>query len=63
MHQALRVSRIRAPRGTLTAAVLLAVVFITIGLAISALTPDQTAATPLNLERAALTFSNWLMSL
>ncbi|MEQ8859809.1 MAG: hypothetical protein RIC56_14290 [Pseudomonadales bacterium] len=63
MHQALRVSRIRAPRGTLTTAILLAVVFIAFGLAISALTPDHATAAPVPMERTALTFSNWLLSL
>lgn len=63
MHQALRISRIRAPRGTPAAAVLLALVFIAIGLAISALMPDQTASAPLHLENTALTFSNWLLEL
>lgn len=63
MHQALRVSRIRAPRGTLAAAMLVAVVFIVFGLALSALAPDHSAAAPLHLEQKALTFSNWLLDL
>lgn len=62
MHQALRISRIRAPRGTLATAVLLAAVFIAIGLLISGLAPEQTAAVP-PTERVALTFSNWLLGI
>lgn len=61
MNEAFRLSRIRAPRGTLTAAVLLAAVFVFIGILMSSLAPEHTAAAPRYFDGSALTFANWLL--
>jgi hypothetical protein len=56
-----RLSRIKAPRGTITAIVLLAVVFIVFGLVVSAASPAHAAAAPRYFDGTALTFVNWLL--
>jgi hypothetical protein len=63
MNEAFRLSRIRAPRATLTAAVLLAAVFVVLGLLLTALAPDQTA----HLTRPVFdgppeSFVTWMLS-
>jgi hypothetical protein len=60
MNEAFRLSRIRAPRGTLAAMILLAVVFLSFGLALSAAEPAHAAATPASLPLSILTVANWL---
>jgi hypothetical protein len=61
MNQAFRLSRIKAPRGTIAAIVLLAVVFIAFGLVISSASPEHAAMTPRYFDNTALTFANWLL--
>ena len=60
MNEAFRLSRLRAPRGTLTAMVLLAVVFLSFGLALSAAETAHTAALPASMPLSILTVANWL---
>jgi hypothetical protein len=61
MNESFRLSRIRAPRSSLTAMVLLAAVFIAFGLLMSALAPEQAAAAPRYFDSSALTFANWML--
>ncbi len=63
MNEAFRLSRIRAPRATLTAAVLLAAVFVLLGLLLTALAPDQTALMSQPFDGAPEHFVNWMLSL
>ena len=60
MNEAFRLSRIRAPRGTITAVILLAVFFILFGLWVSAVAPEHAAAAPRYLDRAPAVV-NWLV--
>jgi hypothetical protein len=60
MNEAFRLSRIRAPRGTATAMILLAVFFLLFGLWISVMAPEQAAAAPRYLDRAPVVV-NWLV--
>jgi len=61
MHESFRLSRIRAPRGSLAAAVLLTAVFIAFGLVLSGLAPAHTDATPRYLDSQVLTLANWML--
>ncbi len=63
MNEAFRLSRIRAPRATLTAAVLLAAVFVLLGLLMTAMAPDQTALMSQPFDGAPGHFVNWMLSL
>jgi len=63
MNPVFRLSRIRAPRGTVAAVMLLVAFFIAFGLAVSAVaSPEHTAAAPRYFDDAALTFVNWLFT-
>lgn len=63
MNQAFRLSRIRAPRGTSAAIILLVAFFIAFGLAVSAVaSPEHAAAAPRYFDDTALTFVNWLFT-
>lgn len=63
MDEMFRLSRIRAPRGTLATTILLAVVFIAFGLFVSATAAGEAVARPAYLEPSALNFANWLLGL
>lgn len=61
MNESFRLSRIRAPRGNLTAIILLAAVFIAFGLVLSGLAPAHTVAAPRYFDSQVLTFANWML--
>lgn len=62
MNESFRLSRIRAPRGTLVAMALVALVFVLFGLAANALAPDQAAANPAGqLNGLAVQLGHWLL--
>ena len=63
MNQAFRLSRIRAPRGTAAAIILLVAFFIAFGFAVTAAaSPDHAGAAPRYFDEMALTFVNWLLT-
>jgi hypothetical protein len=63
-HHVLRLSRLRAPRGTPGAALLVAIVFVAFGLLISALgIADAGSAAPRYLDGSATNLANWLLGL
>lgn len=59
MNEAFRLSRLRAPRSTVTTVMLLAAFFIAFGLVMSA-AADAPAASPRYFDSTTLTFVNWL---
>jgi hypothetical protein len=61
MSHLFRLSRIRAPRGTLTAMVLLTAVFLVFGLALSAAEPTAVAAAPRPFTITLMTLASWLL--
>jgi len=62
MNQAFRLSRIRAPRGTVAAIILLVAFFIAFGFAMTAVASPDHAAAPRYFDDTALTFVNWLLT-
>lgn len=62
MNEAFRLSRIRAPRATLTAGALLATVFVLLGLLLTALAPEQAALMSHPFDAAPERFVNWMLS-
>lgn len=63
MNEAFRLSRIRTPRATMAAMLLLAVVFIAFGLLIYAIAPESTAATPRYFDSTTLAYAERLLGL
>lgn len=64
MNEAFRLSRIKAPRGTFAAFVLLALVLAAFGLLIAGLAPEQMASLPPRyFDGAPTDLANWLMGL
>lgn len=62
MNEAFRLSRIKAPRGTLTALILLALVFIVFGVVVSTAAPEHAAVAPHYFDdHPALTLANWML--
>ena len=63
MNEAFRLSRIRAPRGTITAIVLVAVVFVIFGLVVSSASPEHASAAPRYFDgNTAVGFANWMLA-
>jgi hypothetical protein len=62
-YQALRLSRLRTPRGTLGASLLVATVFVAFGLLISALGIAEDGSGPRHLESSVPPIARWLLSL
>lgn len=62
MSYTFRLSRVRAPRGTLATSLLFAVVFIGFGLIASGLGMADAPARPLYLDGSATTIAHWLSS-
>jgi hypothetical protein len=63
MNEVFRLSRIRSPRATLGAALLLAAVFIAFGLLAYGLAPESAAVVrPLPFDGNALNVANWVLS-
>jgi len=62
-HHALRLSRLRAPRGTLGASLLVAIVFVAFGLLISTLGIADSGSTPRYLDGSVTNVANWLLRL
>jgi hypothetical protein len=63
MKTTLRLSRVRAPRGTLGASVLVVAVFLTFGLVASAFGIADSPSAPHHLSGSTLTFTHWLFAL
>lgn len=61
MSQAFRLSRLKAPRGTVTAMLLLAVVLLGFGAVMSAAEPDRPAHTVSAPSLTVFTLANWLI--
>ncbi|MEQ8991992.1 MAG: hypothetical protein RLO46_09195, partial [Pseudomonadales bacterium] len=61
MSQAFRLSRLKAPRGTVTAMVLLAVVLLGFGAALSFAEPAQPAHTVSAPSLSVLNLAHWLL--
>jgi hypothetical protein len=63
MNEPFRLSRLRAPRGNLATSLLVAIVFITFGLVVSALGVAESAPATRYLDGSAVSFTNWLLGL
>lgn len=61
MNHAFRLSRLKAPRGTITAIILLAVFFLVFGLVVSGASPEHNAAGARYFDNSASTFVNWML--
>jgi hypothetical protein len=62
-YHALRLSRLRAPRGTLGASLLVAIVFVVFGLLVSALGIADDGSASRHLEGSVPPIARWLLSL
>lgn len=63
MSHEFRISRIKTPRGTVAAMLLLTTVFLIFGFALSAAEPVQVAVTPRPATMTLMTLASWLLGI